>query len=104
MFSKIKTCKTPHQNPERTTERIENEKPPPVHSQNSGGYAIQLAQNVDEAGEGNSDRTKSRKNIFNLFQHIRIESNLLAVTQDNAATEYPPNDVSDVVTENCSRG
>src|SRR6516165_2356293 len=27
MFAKIKPCKTPHQNPERATERVENEKP-----------------------------------------------------------------------------
>jgi hypothetical protein len=73
---------------------------PPVHVQCSGDDTIQLTQNVDEAGECNSDRTKSCKNLLNLFQPIRIESNPFAVTENDAATEHAANDVSDFVAEN----
>jgi hypothetical protein len=54
------------------------------------------------AGECNGNRTKARKNLLNLFQPIRIESDLFAMAQKDAATQHSANDVSDVVAENCT--
>ena len=44
------------QHPERGSGGVEQEKPPPIHSQGAGHDAVELAQDIEEPGERDGGR------------------------------------------------
>src|SRR5262249_55501197 len=103
VFAEIKSCKAPNQNPQRTSERVENKKPPPIHIQSASDNTVQLAQNVYKPGESDGRRAESRKDFFDFLQAMRGEANFFAVSQNSSATEDLPDHIPNVVAQHCSK-
>src|SRR5262249_47878096 len=77
---------------ERGAERIEHKESSPLHSQDAGHDAVELAQDVDEASEGDGHSTVSREYSRDLIEAGRCKSDPGTITRYGSATKasaYP---------------
>src|SRR5215831_7167815 len=97
VLAKIESAEHPKTHPERGAERIEHKKPLPLHSQDAGHDAVELAEDVDEAREGNGHCTVSREDSRDLIEAGRSKSDPGTITRYGSATEASADPISDIV-------
>jgi hypothetical protein len=102
MFDEKCPDKTPREHPKSASQRVANQKYPPIHFQGPRNDTIELAQHVEEPCKRHGEGAVSLKYSFDFLQTLGVEADLLAVLQDNRTAKPAAYQVSDVVAQNAA--
>jgi hypothetical protein len=88
--------------PQRGSEGIEHEEPLPLHSQRTRHDAVELAQHVDKAREGDGRRAVSREHAFDGVEARLGQSDPRSIASDGGAAELSADPISNIVAQHGS--